>query len=60
MKTKQVRITEEAFEALKELAKVKTDNVGVPVNLTYAASIAIENDLKKEKGGKNGSNVEDD
>ena len=39
--TKQVRITVEAYNALEKLVEQLTAERGVPVNLTYAASIAI-------------------
>lgn len=39
--TKQIRVTQEAYDALEKLVAQLTKERGVPVNMTYAVSIAI-------------------
>jgi len=42
-----VRITKEAHEALQKLADQMTNELKVPVNLTYAASVAIMDTVER-------------
>ena len=45
--TKQIRVTQEAWDNLRKLARLLTEELGVPVNLTYAASVAINDTVER-------------
>jgi len=47
--TKQIRVTQEAYNALEKLVEQLTKERGVPVNMTYAASIAILDTVERKE-----------
>jgi len=57
METKQIRVTDEAYNNLRKLAKLLTDELGVPVNLTYAASVAINDAVERRLERQNESDT---